>query len=112
VQANLLAASTEDPAALNQPYNIAVGEQTALTELFEMIRGLLAPRYPHLRTVRPVHREERRGDVKFSKADIGKATRLLGYQPRFRIIEGLQHTIDWYISHLLRAQTPRRVAHA
>jgi UDP-N-acetylglucosamine/UDP-N-acetylgalactosamine 4-epimerase len=112
VQANLLAASTEDPAALNQPYNIAVGEQTALTELFEMIRGLLAPRYPHLRTVRPVHREERRGDVKFSKADIGKAARLLGYQPRFRIVEGLQHTIDWYISHLLPAQTPRRVAHA
>jgi UDP-N-acetylglucosamine/UDP-N-acetylgalactosamine 4-epimerase len=112
VQANLLAASTEDAAALNQPYNIAVGEQTALTELFEMIRGLLAPRHPHLRTVRPVHREERRGDVKFSKADIGKATRLLAYQPRFRIVEGLQHTIDWYIGHLLPAQTPRRVAHA
>jgi UDP-N-acetylglucosamine 4-epimerase len=112
VQSNLLAATTAEPAALNQCYNIAVGEQTSLCELFETIRALLAPRYPHLRTVRAVHREERRGDVKFSKADIGKAKSLLGYRPTFRVIEGLERTIDWYISNLLPAEMPRRVAHA
>ncbi len=111
-QANLLAATTAEPAALDQAYNIAVGEQTSLNELFETIRALLAPRYPHLRAVRAVHREERRGDVKFSKADIAKAKSLLGYRPAFRVIEGLEHTIDWYINNLLPAETPRRVAHA
>src|SRR5581483_407038 len=58
VQANLLAATTQDPQALNQAYNVAVGEQTSLLELFEMIRALLVPRYPQLRNARPAHREE------------------------------------------------------
>jgi UDP-N-acetylglucosamine 4-epimerase len=121
VQANLLAATVTDPAALNQAYNVAVGEQTSLSELFEMIRALLIPRHPHLRTVRPVHREERRGDIKYSKADIGKAKRLLGYRPDFRVIEGLERTIDWYVANLVQdaaeagatqADAPKKVAHA
>jgi UDP-N-acetylglucosamine 4-epimerase len=47
-----------------------------------------------------VHREERRGDVRYSLADISKAERLLGYRPRVRVPQGLEMTIDWYIDHL------------
>src|SRR4051812_1969919 len=112
VQANLLAATVTDPAALNQAYNIAVGEQTSLSELFELIRAILIPRYPHLRTVRPVHREERRGDIKYSKADIAKAKRLLGYRPQFRVMEGLEHTIDWYVANLAPVEPLKQVVHA
>jgi UDP-N-acetylglucosamine 4-epimerase len=101
VQANLLAATVEDPEALDQAYNVALGEQTSLNELFAMIRAGLAPRLPHLRTVRPVHREPRTGDVALSRADIAKAQRLLGYRPQVRITQGLQRTIDWYADHLL-----------
>ena len=101
VQANLLAATVEDPEALDQAYNVALGEQTSLNELFAMIRAGLAPRLPHLRTVRPVHREPRSGDVALSRADIAKAQRLLGYRPQVRIMQGLQRTIDWYADHLL-----------
>jgi UDP-N-acetylglucosamine 4-epimerase len=101
VQANLLAATVEDPEALDQAYNVALGEQTSLNELFAMIRAGLAPRLPHLRTVRPVHREPRPGDVALSRADIAKAQRLLGYRPQVRIMQGLQRTIDWYADHLL-----------
>ena len=101
VQANLLAATVEDPEALDQAYNVALGEQTSLNELFAMIRAGLAPRLPHLRTVRPVHREPRAGDVALSRADIAKAQRLLGYRPQVRIMQGLQRTIDWYADHLL-----------
>jgi UDP-N-acetylglucosamine 4-epimerase len=101
VQANLLAASVAEAEALDQAYNVALGEQTSLNELFEMIRAGLAPRLPHLRTVRPVHREPRAGDLPFSRADIGKAERLLGYRPQVRIMQGLQRTIDWYAGHLL-----------
>ena len=101
VQANLLAATVEDAAALDTAYNVALGEQTSLLELFEMIRALLAPRLPHLRTARPVHREPRAGDVALSRADIAKAERLLGYRPRVRILEGLQSTVDWYAKNLV-----------
>jgi UDP-N-acetylglucosamine 4-epimerase len=112
VQANLLAALAEDAAALNQAYNVAHGEQTSLGELFEIIRGLLARRLPQLRMARPVHREERRGDVRFSRADTGKLERLLGYRPVCGVMEGLERTIDWYLANLAGGESRRRVAHA
>ncbi len=98
VQANLLAATCEDEAAVNQAYNIALGEKTTLNELFQIIRQALEPRYPRLRNVRPVHREFRVGDVRLSQADIGKAVRLLGYRPVRRVSEGLVSAIEWYAS--------------
>ncbi|TAK84959.1 MAG: SDR family oxidoreductase [Betaproteobacteria bacterium] len=100
VQANLLAATVEERAALNQAYNVAHGEQTTLTELYEIIRLLLVPRLPHLRTARAVHRAPRRGDLPRSLADISKAARLLGYRPTFKLDTGLRQTIDWYAENL------------
>ncbi len=111
VQANLLAAMVDDPQALGQCYNVAVGEQTTLSELFQLMRAQLAQRLPHLRNARPVHREPRRGDVLLSRADVSKAARLLGYRPGFTLSSGLAQTIDWYIGELLSAEA-RRAAHA
>jgi UDP-N-acetylglucosamine/UDP-N-acetylgalactosamine 4-epimerase len=111
VQANLLAA-TADESAANHAYNIALGEQTTLNELFEMIRLLLVPRMPQLASVRPVHREPRRGDVRFSQADISKAKKMLGFRPTHRVLEGLEKTVDWYVANLAAAGAPREVAHA
>jgi UDP-N-acetylglucosamine 4-epimerase len=96
VQANLRAATVDDPAAVNQVYNIALGEMTTLTQLHTTLRELLAPRYPHLRDSRPEHRDFRPGDVPLSQADIGKAMRLLGYRPQWRLREGLARAIEWY----------------
>ena len=98
VQANLLAATAENPEAANQVYNVAVGDRTSLNELFEHLRAELAPRYGHLTNLRPVHRDSRAGDVRHSLADIGKARRLLGYQPTHRVGDGLREAIDWYVS--------------
>jgi len=109
VQMNLLAAMTEDAAALNQPYNVAHGEMTSLNELFEIIREVLGRRMPHLKSVRAVHREPRRGDMKLSKADIGKARRLLGYEPTVLLMDGLENTMDWYIENLSQPEA-RKVA--
>jgi UDP-N-acetylglucosamine 4-epimerase len=111
VQANLLAACVEDRAAVNQVYNIALGEKTTLNQLFETIRSLLEPRRPHLRGLRPVYREFRNGDVRLSQADIGKARRLLGYQPLWRVSEGLARAIDWYAARpLVRRPTDDRAS--
>jgi len=112
VQANLLAATVEEPAALGQAYNIALGDQTSLTELFELIRDGVAVRFPHVKQVKAVHREPRRGDLQFSRADISKAARLLGYRPAVRIMEGLQKTIEWYADNIVPLTEERKVAHA
>jgi len=100
VQANLLAATVEDPAAVNQVYNVALNEKTSLNQLFEIIRSLLEPKYPHLRDLHPVCREFRAGDVRLSQADISKAVRLLGYRPVWRVRQGLAQAIDWYVAKL------------
>jgi len=104
VQANLLSAMVEDEAALNQPYNVAHGEMTSLNELYEIIRTVLGRRLPHVKSVRAVHREPRRGDMLLSRADIGKAARLLGYQPTKNVMDGLESTMDWYLANLTPAR--------
>jgi UDP-N-acetylglucosamine 4-epimerase len=103
VQANLLAATTTDPAAVNQIYNVALGDQTTLDELFAIIRMLLASRRPALMERRPVYREFRQGDMLTSCADIGKAGNLLGYQPAWRVREGMKSAVEWYVSTLANA---------
>jgi UDP-N-acetylglucosamine 4-epimerase len=111
VQANLLAATVEEPLALGQAYNIALGDQTSLIELYAMIRDGVAKRLPHVKGVRAVHRAPRKGDVQFSRADISKAERLLGYRPAVRIMAGLEQTIAWYAENLAPAKEERKVAH-
>jgi UDP-N-acetylglucosamine 4-epimerase len=110
VQANLLAATVEEPQALGQAYNVAVGEQTTLNQLFEIMRTQLAERLPHLRNARAVHRAPRLGDMLLSRADIGKAARLLGYRPAFDLRSGLAQTIDWYMENL-RSEPQGSLAH-
>ena len=100
VQINLLAATTQNPEAINQVYNVAVGDRTSLNELFEAIRSVLEPRFPHLKNFKPSYRDFRAGDVRHSLADIGKARDLLGYAPTHRIREGLAEAMDWYVRDL------------
>ncbi|MGH8686638.1 MAG: SDR family oxidoreductase [Burkholderiales bacterium] len=100
VQANLLAATTDDAEAVNQVYNVGLDASISLNELFETIRSLLEPSYPHLRGLRPAYREFRHGDVRLSQADISKAGRLLGYRPAWPVRQGLARTIDWYLARL------------
>ena len=100
VQINLLAATAEHPDAANQVYNVAVGDRTTLNELFEAIRSILEPRFPHLKGFKPSYRDFRAGDVRHSLADISKATELLGYVPSHSIGEGLIEAMDWYVQNL------------
>ncbi|HEX9185016.1 MAG TPA: SDR family oxidoreductase [Burkholderiales bacterium] len=96
VQANLLAATVGEAAAVNQVYNIALGAGTTLTQLFETIRQVLESRGALPGVRRPAYRGFRPGDVRHSQADIGKAARLLGYRPTALLREGLARTVDWY----------------
>ena len=98
LQANLLAATAQNPEALNRVYNVALGDRTTLNGLFEMIRVLLAERFEHLQSYKPQYRDFRSGDVRYSQADIGKARSLLGYAPTYRVADGMRTAIGWYIA--------------
>jgi UDP-N-acetylglucosamine/UDP-N-acetylgalactosamine 4-epimerase len=96
VQMNLLAATGEDPLAVNQAYNVALNARTSLNELFELLRSRLEPEYPQLANCAPVYQGFRAGDVMHSQADISKSAALLGYQPSHSIGQGLDVALGWY----------------
>jgi UDP-N-acetylglucosamine 4-epimerase len=98
VQANLLAATATKPEAVNQIYNVAVGDRTTLNELYTEIKVNLLLNYPHLQDAQPVYRDFRAGDVRHSLADISKAQTQLGYGPTHRIAEGVSLAMPWYVS--------------
>lgn len=99
VQANLLAATVDGPEAVNQVYNVAVGERTSLNELFEQLRCNLLKNFPYLETFKPIYRDFREGDVLHSKANTEKAERLMGFNPDFSAPDGLLKTITWCLNN-------------
>ncbi|MEJ2425120.1 MAG: SDR family oxidoreductase [Candidatus Thiodiazotropha sp.] len=105
VQANLLAATCDNPDATNQVYNVAVGDRTSLNQLFTKIRDILAQDFPYLTDIAPVYRDFRPGDVRHSLANTEKAQRLLGYQPSHNIDQGLAEAMSWYIKDLAGSGT-------
>ena len=97
VQANILAATGTDPAAVNQVYNVAVNARTSLTQLHASMQQMLLATLPQHVPLAPEYGEFRAGDVRHSQADIAKAARLLGYVPTHDLAQGLRHTIAWYV---------------
>ncbi len=112
VQANLLAATTTSADAVNQVYNVAVDGRTSLNRLFEQVRDELARTVPTVAGRSPVHRDFRPGDVRHSQADIGKARRLLGYEPTHRLDEGLHVAMPWYVARFGGDAVPEQPAAA
>jgi UDP-N-acetylglucosamine 4-epimerase len=96
VQANLLAASTQNTEAVNQVYNIAVGGRTTLNELYAQLKQNLISSCPHLKDATAVYREFREGDVRHSLASIDKAREMLGYKPAQSMGQGVVLAMHWY----------------
>jgi nucleoside-diphosphate-sugar epimerase len=86
VAANLGAAYS--PLAAGRVYNVACGRRTSLNHLVRTLAGLLG------REVRAEYLPGRLGEVRDSLADISAARRDLGYEPRFRLEEGLAALIE------------------
>lgn len=109
IQINILAATVEQAEAINQVYNVAVGDRTTLLDLLLLLRDSLAANYPDLKDIQPDHRDFRPGDVMHSQADISKASRLLGYQPSHSIDQGLEEALVWYEGNVGAKTLPNRV---
>lgn len=88
VQANLLAADA--PAAANQVMNVATGRSITLLELLAGLNEVMGTDIP------PTFAPPRPGDIYESTADITLARRLLGYEPRVSLIDGLRQSIEYY----------------
>ena len=99
VQANILAATIESIDAKNQVYNVAVGGRTTLNTLFAALKENLSTNGVSY-DKDPVYRDFRAGDVRHSQADICKIQTLLGYNPQFNIVQGIEKAMPWYVQFL------------
>lgn len=90
VQANVLASFTQNKKAVNQVFNVAVGDSYSVSQMHRMLRDLTGF------TTEPKHRESRKGEIMNSLADISKAKTLLGYEPQIRFKDGLNKTVEYF----------------
>ena len=97
VQANILAATTQNDEAKNQVYNVAVGDRTTLNDLFNAIKAALNENGVTY-TKEPVYRDFRAGDVRHSQASIEKIKSFLDYQPNYKIGSGIELAVSWYLA--------------
>ncbi len=91
VHANLLAA--RQPGMGGQIFNIACGQRYSLLDLMDALNEILGT------AIEPTFDHSRRGDVKHSLADIGRAQEMLGYTVQVDFLEGLRRTAAWYRTH-------------
>ena len=106
VRANLLAATSANPAAVNQVFNIANGGRTSLNALFGMLRDRLLRSRPGLVIPTATHGDFRPGDVRHSQADISKAQKILNYRPTHDVAAGLAEGMPWYEAHCAAPEPP------
>lgn len=96
IQMNHLAATTENPDAVGQVFNTAVGERNDLNMLVKYIKQFLLPFDAAIGNVEIKYSPDRLGDIPHSLASVEKAERMLGYKPQINLERGLYEAIGWY----------------
>jgi UDP-N-acetylglucosamine 4-epimerase len=96
LHANECALQTQNEEAFNQVFNVAYGQRTSVNQIVKKLQHLLAEKDPGIQSVEIVYGPARQGDVRDSLADVSKAKRLMGYNPEFDVLQGIERAIDWY----------------
>lgn len=100
VQANIKAMLSKN-IRNHEVVNIAFGERTTLNQLWDKIAEIANLK------MTPEYREERKGDVKHSLADICKAKAILDYHPLFSVNVGLIESFNWYKRNISKVSSER-----
>ena len=91
VDANWKAAT--HPGVAGEIFNIGCGTQTSLNQLIQCLNQILGTQ------IEPSYELARKGDVRHSVADVGKAIRMMDYSPAVTLESGLQRVLAWYRNH-------------
>lgn len=89
IEANIKACLAPHEAA-GQAFNIAYGGREYLIDIYNSLTKALG------KDIKPNFGSDRKGDIKHSNADISKARKLLGYEPEYDFVRGLNEAIEWY----------------
>ena len=100
VQINILAMTTTNREAINTVYNVAYGDRTTLMQLTNLLKKHLSEFDKSISNIEIKHRDNRVGDIPHSLASIDKAKKLLNYNPKFNINDGIKEAVTWYWKNL------------
>ena len=100
IQMNELAIETTNNEAINTVYNTAYGDRNTLNDLVTYLKEYLADYDSKIATIDVIHGSNRAGDIPHSLASIDKAKKLLGYNPKYSMNEGLKEAVKWYWENL------------
>jgi nucleoside-diphosphate-sugar epimerase len=92
--ANWLAANAPPENCNGRPMNIACNAAVSLNQILNKLQKLMN------KTVKPIYKPQRAGDVKHSLADIALAQKMIAYKPLVYFDEGLEKAINWYTENL------------
>ena len=100
IQANLLSMITDNKEAINTVYNVAFGERNTLKDLVELLKKQLTEFDPKIKDIQVIYGPNRVGDIPHSLASIDKSKKLLNYNPRYSLKDGLEQSVKWYWNNL------------
>jgi UDP-N-acetylglucosamine 4-epimerase len=100
IQANILSMLTNNPEAINTVYNVAYGDRNTLNDLMGYLKQNLAVFNPEIAEIAPIYGPNRAGDIPHSHASVEKAKKLLLYNPKYSLQEGLKEAVQWYWDNL------------
>ncbi|RMH78572.1 MAG: NAD-dependent epimerase/dehydratase family protein [Cyanobacteria bacterium J007] len=87
IAANLAAASS--PEAIGEVFNIGGGSRVSLIEVIETMEQVVG------RPIRRDYQASAIGDARHTGADVSKAHKAIGYQPKVSLAEGLRQEWEW-----------------
>ncbi|MEM2179051.1 MAG: NAD-dependent epimerase/dehydratase family protein, partial [Candidatus Methanomethylicaceae archaeon] len=87
VDASIKALEKEE--AVGEIFNIGSGEAITINQLAETLLKILGKE-----KLKPIYKKERIGDIKNSYANIEKAKKILGYKPKYTLIDGLKEMLQ------------------
>jgi UDP-N-acetylglucosamine 4-epimerase len=100
IQMNELAITTTNLEAINTVFNTAFGDRNTLNDLVGYLKMYLGEFDERIKNIPIEYGPNRAGDIPHSLASIDKAKRLLGYDPKFSLQEGLKEAVKWYWENL------------
>lgn len=80
----------QSKATLNEAINIGTGTEVSVNQIARVMSDAMG------KNVTPRHEKERPGDVMRHLADISKATKILGFKPKYSFEQGIRETVAWY----------------
>ncbi|UWY28645.1 SDR family oxidoreductase [Flavobacterium sp. TR2] len=100
IQMNELAMTSQNLEAVNTVYNTAFGDRNTLNDLVKYLKEYLSEFDPEIKKVPVIYGENRAGDIPHSLASIEKAKKMLGYNPKYSLQDGLKEAVGWYWNNL------------